>query len=653
MARLRSLNIQHLFLALLFIHILPIWFFRYFPSQDGMNHVYNAYLLKEYHNPVLYKTREIFQLNLALFPNWMSHVIMAGLMFIVPPLIAEKILLTLCIAIVPLSFLYFLRSVNRDSTLYVWLGFTFSYNYLLHMGFYSFALSFGLFFFVVGYWWRHRSNFTPSRMGIFYLMLISLYFCHISSYALALMAIGLGAIWTFRRLKPALACAGYMLPAGFILLNYLLKDAQGLPYKYEPSAWLWEYFWKNRALVYFNDDYVWGNVILLGFIGLVILWTIWADKIQPRKIISENDLFILFSLICLLLFWKLPREIGPGGWINERAHIFFLPVLLPWLTTRFPRIIKRVLIGCMVLLSLIHLSYTCRDMGIYNREMAKFAGVTEIPDHVVYKRLDSDDWGPLTKYVMPYFNGFVSYGFKGDRAYIHNYEAQFNYFPINFKGNNKRDYYDGDVIQYWIGWNVADDSPHLEPYLKDHEVVFSNGYVKVLRHKLFASSKERAWDKLAENGKRLQFVIGNADKAKVVGAHLVTPEHRYRTGGYGWDTLSPRQAFDGGVRDSDDAAFRLDIPNGRYDVRCQFQSDGLRPHRIAMYINGKRAGKPFVVPTGSPNVAEFAKIREFGYRVERTWQIVVDNGTLILLIHSLDKGENAHWVWSGCTIERN
>jgi hypothetical protein len=638
--RLRLLNTKHLFLAMLFIHILPIWIFRYFPSQDGMNHVYNAYLLKEYHNPTLYKTREIFQLNLTLFPNWMSHLIMAGLMFIVPPLIAEKILLTICIAIVPFSFLYFLRGVNRDSTLYVWLGFTFSYNYLLFMGFYNFALSFGLFFLTVGYWWRHRSDLTPGRIGVLYLMLIALYLCHISSYALTLIAIGLGAVWTFRRPKPVAVCAGYMLPAGFILLNYLLRDVRGLPYRYESGAWLWEYFWKNRSLVYFNDDYVWGNLVLQGMIGLLILWTIWSDKIQPRKPISNNDLFLLLSTVYLLLFWKLPREIGPGGWINERAHIFWIPVLLPWLATRFPKVVKRALIGCMVVISLIHLGYTCRDMGVYNRVMAKFIGVTELPDHIVYTRLDSDNWGPLTKYVLPYFNGFVSYGFKGDRAYIRNYEAQFNYFPINFKGDNRRDHYEGDVIQYLIGWNVADDSPRLKPYLRDYDLIFSNGYVKVLRHKLFAPPKERAWDRLAEDGRRMRFVMGDAGGTPAPGTYLVTPELRYRAGGYGWDTLSPRQAFNGGVRDSEDAAFRIDLPNGRYEVRCRFRSDDDRPHRIAMYINGARAGKPFVVPAS-------------GVEIERTWQIVVDNGTLILLIHSLDRGKNPHWVWSGCTIERH
>ena len=38
----------------------------------------------------MYKVRECFELNLTLFPNWFSHAFMAGLMFLVSPLIAEE-----------------------------------------------------------------------------------------------------------------------------------------------------------------------------------------------------------------------------------------------------------------------------------------------------------------------------------------------------------------------------------------------------------------------------------------------------------------------------------------------------------------------------------------------------------------------------------
>jgi hypothetical protein len=78
----------YLVIALLVAHLLPLWVFKYFPSQDGASHIYNAYLLKEYNNPAMYKVRECFELNLTLFPNWFSHALMAGLMFLVSPLVA-------------------------------------------------------------------------------------------------------------------------------------------------------------------------------------------------------------------------------------------------------------------------------------------------------------------------------------------------------------------------------------------------------------------------------------------------------------------------------------------------------------------------------------------------------------------------------------
>ena len=106
---------------------------------------------------------------------------MAGSMFVVPPLIAEKILLTFCILGVPLAFLYFQRSVDPANDCYVWLGFLFSYHYLLHMEFYNFSLSFALLFVIVGYWWRHRLTMTVKRIGGLYLMLVLLYLCHIVS----------------------------------------------------------------------------------------------------------------------------------------------------------------------------------------------------------------------------------------------------------------------------------------------------------------------------------------------------------------------------------------------------------------------------------------------------------------------------------------
>jgi len=83
---------------------------------------------------------------------------------------------------------------------------------------------------------------------------------------------------------------------------------------------------------------------------------------------GEKDLFLVLVLIFLLLFWRLPRAVGSGEWINERLHLFVVPLLLPWLTIRFHRWVKYGLVDSWIFLSIVHLGYTCRDMWVCNSE---------------------------------------------------------------------------------------------------------------------------------------------------------------------------------------------------------------------------------------------------------------------------------------------
>ena len=143
----RQLSVESIVvIVLLIIHLLPVWVFMYFPTQDGASHIYNSYVLKEYHKHENYRLREVYKLNPTLFPNWTSHAFMALLMYVFPPIVCEKILITLCIGLLPLSLFYFLRGVEKASPLFGLVGFIYAYNYLLHMGFYNFVLSMSLFF---------------------------------------------------------------------------------------------------------------------------------------------------------------------------------------------------------------------------------------------------------------------------------------------------------------------------------------------------------------------------------------------------------------------------------------------------------------------------------------------------------------------------
>ena len=250
--RIKSLTPQVLLLVFLVVlHLFPIWIFTYFPTQDGSSHIYNSYVLKEYHKHTNYRLREIYSLNLLLFPNWSSQMIMTAFMHIVPPIICEKIVVSLSIGLLPLAFLYFLYGIDQRRMNFGLglVGFIFSYHYLLHMGFYNFSLSLPMFFFSLGFWWRHKTRLTLPRLGILYLLLLLTYLSHFQSFLQLVVIMTCFAIYShlyiiltdtclskdsninwkqiLNRLLPLVHFVGFMLPIYFIMLAYYLSSMVG------------------------------------------------------------------------------------------------------------------------------------------------------------------------------------------------------------------------------------------------------------------------------------------------------------------------------------------------------------------------------------------------------------------------------------------
>src|SRR5438105_1147816 len=64
-----------LFVVLLVLHLIPIWGFTYFPSQDGPAHLNNATVLRDYYRPDGAIFREYYILNQHLEPTWLGHLV--------------------------------------------------------------------------------------------------------------------------------------------------------------------------------------------------------------------------------------------------------------------------------------------------------------------------------------------------------------------------------------------------------------------------------------------------------------------------------------------------------------------------------------------------------------------------------------------------
>jgi hypothetical protein len=110
-------------------------------------------------------------------------------MYLVPTLIAEKILLSGYIILLPLSARYALHSINPKAGFVAFLAFPFLYNLMFNKGVLGFFLSLPLFFFILGFWLKHRDHLKPGKILILSFLFLFIYFFHIISFVMTLTGI--------------------------------------------------------------------------------------------------------------------------------------------------------------------------------------------------------------------------------------------------------------------------------------------------------------------------------------------------------------------------------------------------------------------------------------------------------------------------------
>ena len=95
-----------LLVGLILLHLGAIWVLPYFPTQDGPSHLDNATILQRYFDPEFSHLYRYYTLNLGRFTNWLSTLILSGLVYLFPLVTAEKVYLSGYTILLPLSIRY-------------------------------------------------------------------------------------------------------------------------------------------------------------------------------------------------------------------------------------------------------------------------------------------------------------------------------------------------------------------------------------------------------------------------------------------------------------------------------------------------------------------------------------------------------------------
>ena len=426
--------LRRLFFALAFLYVLPFWAVHHLPTTDGPSHTYNAWIIRQYANTAQYP---LFQRHYEVvwkpYPNWTSHATMALLMFVVPPLLAEKLLVSGYVLLFLGGAWYLVGAVRPEERWLAFLAFPFAYHQLFQYGFYNFSISVGLFLFVLGFWWRHRE-----RPGLAFAVKINLllwlcYFSHILSCVLALAAIGVLWLATLRRAdwRRHLLHIPILLPQIVLPLWYVFSQGGGAVPSDLPFERLRSYLFDLKVLATFSEIQArW--VAELVYLFLLLLLATLIHKGRRRPVLEAADAFLVLALAGVALFFLSPGNMSGGGLLKQRLSLYPYLLLIPWFSPGLVGKAKSIGAAVLALLALLNLGALLYWYRVRSAEMESYlSGLAAVPPNTRILGLNY-------RHTWPTDSLSHAMGYKALEAGLidwDNYEAKTNYFPTRFRSS--------------------------------------------------------------------------------------------------------------------------------------------------------------------------------------------------------------------------
>ena len=211
------------------------------------------------------------------------------------------------------------------------------------------------------------------------------------------------------------------------------------------------------------------------------------------------------------------------------------------------------------------------------------------------------------EYVTPYVHTMAFYDmYQDDIGHLANYGASFNYFPINHFHSQSC----AGQEDYVIAWMYTAEEKFAD--LKPNYQLINQSKSKNL--KLFRRQQATVVDLSGwrrENGKQLtiHFDFQPTGGETAEDHHAIGKDTNCVSDQFGWVTRSLHQQHQGNkkiriqardfVWDTDDTAFKIDLPNGTYAVTNYFCSTDGAAHEVNSLANEKQVIKKLIVAAGS------------------------------------------------------
>jgi hypothetical protein len=228
----RAVLVAALLAAGLAVQLVPLVAFPTVLSQDGPAHVAGAWALvhRGDDGAVGAVLREHYRVDLTPVPNMAATLLLAGLLQLVGPDAAERLLVAGVVAGLVAALAYAVRGVSRRAGRLAAAGLLFGSSHLLAYGFYNFTLGVIGSLLVLGVALRRRSGWSPRAVGALAVLSVLTWSAHLLPWVVGVGGVLLLALTRsgadVRGGTPVLpAVRRHLLPAGLAVLPGVLLTA--------------------------------------------------------------------------------------------------------------------------------------------------------------------------------------------------------------------------------------------------------------------------------------------------------------------------------------------------------------------------------------------------------------------------------------------
>lgn len=448
------------FCLIIVLTALPVLRFTFFPTLDGPAHLYNSNLLQT----LLFRSDPVidtyFKINTTPVPNWFVQVLLPLFNFIMPAQWAEKILLLLYIAGLPLTFRYMVVRINPSGALLSYFIFPFIYSFMLHLGLYNFCFSVILLLLGIHYWISHHSNLGVYNFLVITALVTLVFFSHIIIWGVLFIGLFFIALSVFFRdsvvsgsrkkifQRTLLFLVIAYLPSATLFIEYLgwipkFWGSSTVPFD-EKLSWIRE----SRALIALDrakeSFYTSSLFFLVLSLSVILIYrkvsdsevTAAAKNFFRRAVsflktfITANDHFLFTAIAVLILFLQLPSTLGfiIGGFVTEKLCFLIYLFFILWIASKhWQRWIKFISI---VVILWIHLNLissrwgSIKELDENARECIAIAEKIET-DAIVLPVNYSVNW------LHAHFSNYL--GIEKPLVILENFQANDGYFPLVWK----------------------------------------------------------------------------------------------------------------------------------------------------------------------------------------------------------------------------